>query len=386
MKHKLSLEQQSIITDLSKHLVVIAGAGTGKTTVLTEKIKYLINNNIKPNKILAITFTKKAANEMKLRINNEEVLVYTFDAYCYSLLKNQIDIEIIKDNIPFYKKEVLSFHLYDANLKVHKKPSKYNDYINYKLKNQVYDFNDLEYLALNQLNNQAFDYILVDEFQDTNMLQFEVLKALIKPNTKTMVVGDPDQSIYKFRGAYPNIFNDYIKHYNANILTLTNNYRSNKKIIQSANNLVAKNKDRIKKTLIAYNENLGVIALNIFNEDILEARFIINKYETLKKQGYKSFAILYRNHSMAYTIKLMLLNLNHNISLLTIHEAKGLEFDVVFLIGLNKNLFPSTNIINNLMLEEERRLMFVAVTRAKYELYLTSSSKKISRFVNELTK
>lgn len=383
MNVELSKEQLKIINNTDSHLAVIAGAGTGKTTILTKKIQKLITDGINPTEILAITFTKKAANEMVKRIKNSNVRVSTFDAYCYNLINKELNINIIEDNIPFFRKEVLSFHLYDANLKNGLKPRNYDKYVSYKKQNNFHDFNDIAYLSMPKLSSHHFSHILVDEFQDTNELQLKVLKTLITKDVKSFIVGDPDQSIYRFRGAKKEVFNDYINKYQASVLTLSFNYRSNKKIINAANNLIKYNKKRIKKLLISKRTLEGGIYFYSFKEQQAETDFIIHE---ISKYHNKTIAILYRNHSMAYELRIKLYDSINSINLLSIHEAKGLEFDVVFLIGLNKDIFPSYNIKQISYLEEERRLMFVALTRAKLHLYLITKKHHESLFIKEIQK
>jgi DNA helicase-2/ATP-dependent DNA helicase PcrA len=213
-------------------------------------------------------------------------------------------------------------------------------------------------------------------------------------------VGDPDQSIYRFRGANSKIIDKYIKEYNATLLTLGNNYRSNIKIISEANYIIKKNKDRIKKELTPNKKDEGVVLAFEFNNQIEETTFIISELKKLLNEGYlfNDIAIIYRNHSRATMFKRIymdhyLISIEPNINLLSCHESKGLEFKIVFIIGLEEGLFPSLydNMISEV--EEERRLFFVAVSRAKDKLYLTYSKKdefnqvrKPSRFLVELNR
>ncbi|VEU79589.1 ATP-dependent helicase [Haploplasma axanthum] len=379
---KYSDEQLAAINSKSKHTAVIAGAGSGKTTVLIQRIKKLLDDNVISSEILAITFTKKAAIEMRERLKNNDVLIKTFDSFCYQLL-NDKTIKFVEDNINFSSKEILSFSLYDINLKQGLKPKRYDDYEKYKNENSILDFNDLEYKALEIIKNKkiTYNYILIDEFQDTNSLQYQIFISLINKNTQTFVVGDPDQSIYGFRGADFTIINKFIKKYDSSVIILKNNYRSTNEIVKSANSLIDFNVNRISKKLSVIKKEVGMIKYYGFNNDIEEYRFIINMYLSIKVE-YQTFAILFRNHEQGFLYKKYFYN-NHEVSVLSIHESKGLEFDVVFLIGLNKNTFPSIINNQNLEIEEERRLMFVAVTRAKTRLYLTSSNKK-SKFIKEL--
>lgn len=382
---KLSIEQKAAIESKCKNILLIAGAGTGKTTVLTLKIQSILTSKINPSEILAITFTRKAANEMKARIKNDDIDVYTFDALCYKHIKDLYKIRIIEDNIPFYKNEVLSFHLYDANLRVGRKPQRYDEYVSYKLKNEVFDFNDIEYHFLNNIKrlNIKYKYILVDEFQDTNRLQFLIIKKLTNIHTNLFVVGDPDQSIYSFRGSYEHIFKDFIKEYKPQILKLSYNYRSNRNIIEVANTLISNNIKRIDKELISFKKGMELIEYYSFQTEDEEVEFVIKQFQNMDNSGNKSIAILYRNHFQSYELKRKLIENSIKVSILSIHEAKGLEYDVVFVIGLNKGVFPS--VINNEIssVEEERRLLFVAITRSKSKLYITSSNKP-SLFIREI--
>src|SRR5690606_10072304 len=142
-------EQLNAINTNFDHTAVIAGAGSGKTTVLIARINQILEENTEANQILAITFTRKAATEMIERINNQNVLIKTFDAFCYDLVVNYLKEDInILENSPFNETEITKFNNYDVNLRKGVKPLKYDDYVLYKQTNKLYDFNDLEYLAL----------------------------------------------------------------------------------------------------------------------------------------------------------------------------------------------------------------------------------------------
>lgn len=377
---KYNIEQLEVINSNEKHIAVIAGAGSGKTSVLVERIKRLTKTSVK---ILALTFTRKAAYEMQRRINDLNVDVFTFDSLCYQIL-NDTNINIVTDNIPFSKKEILSFNLYDVNLKIGKPPNKYLDYVLYKKEHNSYDFNDIEYEVLKVLSkkNIEYDYIFIDEFQDTNELQFKIFKRLLEnSNASTIVVGDPDQSIYRFRGANNLLINKYISSLKAKVIVLKTNYRSDIKIINCANNLIKNNNNRYEKSLAGNTKDLGQVEFRFFNTEILEYNYIIDVYEKIKKE-FKSYAILFRNHEQGYYYKNYFFN-DKSISVLSIHESKGLEFDVVFLIGVNNDVLPSKRENTIFELEEERRLMFVAVTRAKKRIYISSNTRK-SEFIKEM--
>lgn len=391
-----SNEQLKAIKTTDNHTAVIAGAGSGKTTVLIARINELLKKGVNPSNILAITFTRKAAYEMVERIENKNVNIKTFDAFCYDLVLKYINENIkILDKSPFTETEINKFNNYDVNLKRGLKPHKYKEYVNFKLENNLYDFNDIEYLSLDLIKkeNINYEYILIDEFQDTNELQYLIFKALINDNTKTFIVGDPDQSIYGFRGANFKIIAKYINEYNANMLILSNNYRSSDEILKRANSLIKKNKQRIDKNLVAVTKDKGRVEIRKFHNETFEFEYVIRNYEELKDK-YKTFAILYRNNYQGNLYKKHFRNKTDNILITTIHQSKGLEFDCVFIVGVNEKVLPADRISLVSELEEERRLFFVAITRAKRMLFISSSTNstlsgininhKESRFIKEL--
>lgn len=375
---KYSNEQIEAINTKTQHTAVIAGAGSGKTTVLIERINRILDSGANPDTILAITFTRKAAGEMSERINRSDLTIKTFDAFCYDLVQQHLKKDIyIVNKTPFKESEVVLFNNYDVNLKSGEKPKLYDEYVAFKEEERKLDFNDIEHLALEVIKDLkiTFDYILIDEFQDTNLLQYTIFENLINSNTKTFIVGDPDQSIYGFRGADFKLLSRYIEQFSANTLVLTNNYRSLPAIILVANNLISYNELRYKKDLNAFKEGNGVIYNSQFIDDVAEFNFVKNKYEELS-ETYESFAILYRNNYQGFLYRNHFKELDvDNVLVTTIHQSKGLEFDVVFIVGVNKGILPDEKMNMKEQEEEERRLFFVGVTRAKSELYLTSSKK-----------
>lgn len=606
---KLNKEQLDAVTSLEKHILVLAGAGTGKTKVLINRIAYLIENGMKENEIVAFTFTNKAAKEMKERLSillgrPHQVSVSTFHSYCYYLLKDfkeYLDFEkyftileeddknkLIHDIITQYKLPIKDSEISKqiSFIKNHKKQ-------NLELKNQVLlniifqkyqtkimkmqriDLDDLLYLTykllksnyfIKELYQEGISCILVDEYQDTNKIQYEIINLLSSNETSTFFVGDQDQCIYSFRGSNEQNIYDYISSTKAKIYKLEYNYRSSPKIIETANFIIKNNKKRIDKTLksidntFKYNVIYGRINTD-FDEAVYASKLII----ALRSKGYllKDIAILYRNNFLSVCfeqeltkqcipyqlhglypffkhkeirILIAYLNLminekddisfeiiintpprgigvatynkiisnakNNNISLmeslkniaddknsealnnfmklyqelrsiftslyletfikllmdklhyqefiltqpdskiklnrinefcniiqnmeidnlsnktaidfinniyldvakteakddkvnlLTIHQAKGLEFKVVILIGLNEGILPYKGIAED-ELAEERRIFYVAVTRAKERLYLLAANYRsingvrkhygVSRFVNEIS-
>lgn len=400
----LNEEQRKVVYANERFLFLLAGAGSGKTRVIIERISYLINKEVDGSKILAITFTKKAAEEMRVRLKNNEVNIHTFHQLCYENIKkhNQKEPFIIEDEkIPFTKEEKLNFSLYKNGEKRLRKPKKYNEYQAFLNKKNAYDFDDLLLQFYELLSKKAmvnYDYIFIDEFQDTNILQYKILKKMILPNTAVFAVGDPDQSIYAFRGASEKVILQYINDYKASIYKLSLNYRSNASIIFHANQLIKNNDREFKKQLIANNKKTSNVEHLLFKNEDEEAIYVIDWLRTLKTKKTET-AILFRYHERSYTLKYYLqinaityqdqdqLDLQFGINLLTMHQAKGLEFDNVLILGAEKHENRENMIKTD---EEERRLMFVAMTRAKTTLMFTSvlldeqkGRLKQSKFIEE---
>ena len=358
----LNSQQKKAVTTITGPVLVIAGAGTGKTHVITTRIAYLINEcAIAPQKILAITFTKKAAEEMvnrvKKKINTKNLRwICTYHGLCYRILKMEInhfgwdqkftviDAEeqttIIK-NILKSENIVLPSSLKPRNIVAKIKHIKKNidgivddnyqdlghllgntydeqfvkifmkivtSYSNYLKKNNYLDFDDLINFTYSLLKNhqdvrlkwqENFDYILVDEFQDTDYKQFMIIKYLTNPNHNNIfVVGDQNQTIYTWRGAYAKIFDEFAnwqKKYKK--ISLSINYRSTKKILAAANALIWHNGEKFGTMLSATNKNNFDIECFIGIDTSDEANYIIEKINHLHINDglpYDKIMILYR--------------------------------------------------------------------------------------------
>jgi DNA helicase-2/ATP-dependent DNA helicase PcrA len=390
----LNEEQMKVVDSNDPFIFLLAGAGSGKTRVIVEKIKRHIQEGVRPESILAITFTRKSSEEMKERIHHPDVRVHTFHQLAYLILKDELKMtfDVIHDDISrqFTHEELLAVTNYKNKLYQTKRPFVFKRYQDTLKRHHVLDFDDLLLFCLKAIKDdpslKTFDYIFVDEFQDTNLLQYTLLKQLLKKDTKLFAVGDPDQSIYHFRGATPQIIDLFIKDFQATLYQLTYNYRSAQTIITAANRLIERNRRTFKKRLQPIQTALGKVLSFRFINDNIEADNIITLIKSLNKKGIKQhkIAILYRNHFRVYTLLTKLhetsipfcihkdyLDQTEGVHLLTIHQAKGLEFDVVFLVGCEQHVLPSTKINLKSSLEEERRLMFVGMTRAKQLLVLT---------------
>ncbi len=586
----LNEQQKKAVIVCDKNLLIIAGAGSGKTKTLTHKIAYILKNNLaKPLEILALTFTNKAADEMKERVANvlntdiQGLYIGTFHSLSLRFLRKMGKNYTIYDkhDQEMLVKEIISSLNLDKSKFV---PSKVSSYIS-KLKNsaniefptkeiekiyKIYeeklissnavDFDNILINLINELKNNnelrinlqnQFKYILIDEYQDTNNMQYELIKQFYSGYNRIFAVGDEDQSIYAFRGANINnilsFSNDFLP---CEIIKLEKNYRSTKNILHIANTIITHNKMRIGKNL--YSDISGVEpVIKEFATNRDEANFVVNKIKNiLRENPQHSIAVLYRNNMLSRLFEEYLvqnnifyrkigahkffdkkeikdilsfiklaynekddvsfvraisnfggigektinnikdisdnLNINlfeasskftqkkhskivdfvnfvkilqkminsdsidsclkfvfdevfsiksfykenlrqanvdelidfaksmniesfmesvslydysqnfdsesaklqTNVNLLTIHAAKGLEFDYVFMVGLNEGILPS--LYQDSVIEEERRIMYVGITRAKKNLYLSyylsdfHNSYIPSRFLKEI--
>ena len=612
---KLNNEQRQAATFKDGPCLVIAGAGSGKTKVLTTRIANLIENGVKPYNILATTFTNKAAGEMRERINNiidaHDAFIGTFHSFGLKIIRENsalfnltstftlIDTEdqtsiikkimkdinitdkmvspaFIKNKISFIKNNMLSDseianYLISENEKIAVKV--YYEYEKILKRNNTLDFDDLlkkpvELFTSNkevlEKYQDKFKYILIDEYQDTNEVQYKLVKLLSKKYLNLFVVGDPSQSIYAFRGAnYQNILNFEKDFKGCTVIKLPQNYRSTQTILDAANEVISHNKQRKDLDLFSdLGQGVKIKYIRTFNDE-MENKRVIEEIQKLCEEGYnrKDMAIFYRTNAQSRSIedalvksnipykvygsfyfykrkeikdllaylklianpsddvslervinepkrkigdktidnlrekarslnismfeaidsgkelefKNLILNLieiskdtsitglidktlelskmketyendkslesdirlenlmefrsvsetyeketgNVNLSdflmevslvsdaaeysadadavtLMTVHSAKGLEFKVVFIIGLEENIMPiSKAMYDEEELEEERRLMYVAITRAKEKLYLLNAGRRMlygnmqvnppSRFISEIS-
>ena len=612
---KLNNEQKKAATFKDGPCLVIAGAGSGKTKVLTTRIANLIENGVKPYNILAITFTNKAAGEMRERVNNiinaHDAFIGTFHSFGLKIIRENsalfnltsaftlIDTEdqtsiikkimkdlnitdkmispaFIKSKISFIKNNMLSDSeianfLISENEKIAVKI--YYEYEKILKRNNTLDFDDLlkkpvELFTSNkevlEKYQDKFKYILIDEYQDTNEVQYKLVKLLSKKYVNLFVVGDPSQSIYAFRGAnYQNILNFEKDFKGCTVIKLPQNYRSTQTILDAANEVISHNKQRKDLDLFSdLGQGVKIKYIRTFN-DSMENKRVVDEIQKLCEEGYnrKDMAIFYRTNAQSRSIedalvkanipykvfgsfyfykrkeikdllaylklianpsddvslervinepkrkigdktienlrekarslnismfeaidsgkelefKNLILNLieiskdtsitglidktlelskmketyendkslesdirlenlmefrsvsetyeketgNVNLSdflmevslvsdaaeysldadavtLMTVHSAKGLEFKIVFIIGLEENIMPiSKALYDDEELEEERRLMYVAITRAKEKLYLLNAGRRMlygnmqvnppSRFISEIS-
>jgi len=330
-------------------LFVVAGAGTGKTKTLTTRIAYLIMNGVEPKHILAITFTNKAAREMKQRVSDmtgpyaSELWLYTFHAFGLQILRRHIaelpygykttftvideddGKKIISDIIKGMGLDIKQFsmkHLKNLislfktqRLKEFERTDEekiYKAYQTYLRENQLVDFDDLliytlelltDYPHIKQRYQTEFEHVLVDEFQDTDIVQYKILRILGNLHKNVFVVGDPDQSIYSFRGASYLNSERFIKDYSAETVILDKNYRSTNQILKSANKLISNNFNRPTAKNLESDLGLGEpITYYAADSDYSETFYVVNEIERLvryENYRYDDFAILYRNNALS---------------------------------------------------------------------------------------
>ncbi|ADK16724.1 MULTISPECIES: DNA helicase PcrA [Clostridium] len=359
LKSLLNKEQYEAAVYVDGPLLILAGAGSGKTRVLTYRIAHMIKDmNIYPSKILAITFTNKAAGEMKDRIKElvgdevDGMWVSTFHSSCVRILRREIDKLGYNKNFAIYdsydqkvlikqcmkelnisdkditdreiinkisgqKDNLISPHQFkkenEGNFRMNKIADVYLLYQKKLKDNNALDFDDLIYKTVQlfkenedilEFYQRKFKYIMVDEYQDTNRSQYEFVRLLAKAHKNICVVGDDDQCIYAWRGADIKNILDFEKDYpNAKVIKLEQNYRSKGNILKAANDVISNNSNRKEKMLRTESENGDKIKLYRAYSDIDEGRYIASKIKEILKEDegkqYKDFAILYRTNAQS---------------------------------------------------------------------------------------
>lgn len=492
-------DQLKAIKHLTGPAMVIAGPGSGKTTVITNRISYLIDSGVaRPSEILVITFTAAAASEMRSRFiklsadssYTSEPCFGTFHSIFYHFLRehpaySNLRLAEQSECVNILKRIVLSiipdntftsdYYIYLLNEISRQKTSLSSkpcmplldkvmpQYRAAMLKAGLIDFDDMLVLCLklmkeepsvlNHLRNK-YRFLMVDEFQDIDGLQFEIVRLLAAPDNNIFVVGDDDQSIYGFRGSDPGImlkFRDYYP--DAAFIELFTNYRSSKPIVRAAARLISHNKLRFDKSFEAVSTcRLGIDYVS-YRDREEEAEAVVRDILSLPPE-VESVAVLFRTHRTGNALrrcidsKLQSLHMQENavsgelhsgnkaaapihgcgnlstysdglgteveracrldgmksdqdevqnkliterlssVSLITFHASKGLEFDAVYIISANEGITPLKSAGND-EIEEERRLFYVALTRAKKFVHISDTStfynkkQKMSRFVRE---
>lgn len=450
-ENSLSDEQKRALTAIDGQFLVIAGAGSGKTRTIVYRTSLLLELGVNPEEILMITFTKKAASEMKERVeellkrNMKELEISTFHSFCAKQILKQkkfFNIEglnILEEKVKYKKLKELTekFHI----KKIKRVPflsgkrivellgkEKFKDtsienlltereklyqeelfqviegYLEFKKENKLFEFDDLLDVFINGMEKnenfkniiqKEYRYIIVDEYQDSNILQRRLLMNLVGNSGNLMVVGDDYQSIYGFRGAnFENILRFAEDFPKSKMIKLETNYRSTDEIIGYCNRIS-------KRFLLSYNKVAKGIGkkgpkpyIYSFKTKEKEAVFIMEKIQKLLVDGIKieDIAILYRNKFVVIHIikELQKAKINYylkkkedadngnvgyekdskgKISIVSVHSSKGLEWDYVFIPVMLEGIFPGGDTVE--IVEEEKRLYYVGCSRAKFVLYLT---------------
>lgn len=355
-------------------LLLLAGAGSGKTRVLTHRVAYLIEEKgVAPYNILAITFTNKAAGEMRERVDRivsfgaESVWVSTFHSLCVRILRRHIDNLDYQTNFTIYdsddQKAVVKECLKKLNMDSKQYPERgimaeisrakerfispaefdreasgnyrkmqvarvYNEYQAKLKQSNALDFDDLLYKTVELFQfhpeilknyQDRFRYIMVDEYQDTNHIQFLLIKQLAAKHRNLCVVGDDDQSIYKFRGAnIYNILNFEEEYPEARVIKLEQNYRSTKNILKAANGVISHNEGRKDKALWTELPEGDKVTFSLFDTEYQEAEKVVREIAKMHKnegKTYNYFAILYRTNAQSriFEEKLLMQNIPYKI-------------------------------------------------------------------------
>ncbi len=421
--------------------LVIAGAGTGKTSTMIAKIKNVIEHSIvNPQEIVILTFSRMAAEEIRKRLSSELNFNFepgfagTFHSFSLKLLKENSEYyfktkrinsfptiigseekenimrelimenpgkflgipatAVIKlsDNINHLNENIIAklktSQLFDEIINVN------NRYNNYKKVKLLIEFEDMinhaadlleKYTDLKKEINKKFRFIFVDEFQDTSENNFRLLSLLLpEEKINLFMVGDDFQSIYKFRHSKIDYIVNAEKYFpRISIHKLTFNYRSKKEIIGISNRFIKQNKFRTDKKISSYNGKGGKVKFYLITDMHYEAE-IINKIVCSLDWSF-SIAVLYRNNYQGEFLKAKFESNNYGrpVEFMTMHKSKGREFDVVIIAGISDKIIPD----RTTDVEEERRLFYVALTRAKNEihlLYYKNNKDEFPQFIREL--
>ena len=357
----LNAEQKKAVRQIDGPVLIMAGAGSGKTKALTCRIAYMLEQGISPHEILAITFTNKAAQEMRERVHNlvgndaEKIWMYTFHSFGARFLRREIKgYSTYTDRFTIYdsddSKQLIKNILKELNLDDKQYPPKsiqtrisnaknalqgpedfrmetggnfysekvadvYDLYDRYMKQNNALDFDDLLFVTTKLLSQEEirsrwqnrFGYILIDEYQDTNHAQYLMAKYIAGKRQNICAVGDADQSIYSWRGADLRNIMDFRKDYpKAKIIKLEQNYRSTRTILDAANAVIKNNIDRPAKNLWTENNTGEAIQKYVSEDEHGEADFIV---ETMMKEHrendvpYGSMAVLYRMNAQSRVIE-----------------------------------------------------------------------------------
>jgi DNA helicase-2/ATP-dependent DNA helicase PcrA len=432
----LNESQWQAVRHEGSHLLITAGPGTGKTHTLTHRIAHLLPSLKSDESILAVTFTNKAARQMQdrltaLGVRQSQLFIGTFHGFCLRLLRYYFEhtalpkdfkVAAPEDITGFDKETRERISLLKSSQLVISPDDDYKAYQRYLRQNSWIDFDDIlrEALLLLEDENIAgqlrrqYRYIFVDEYQDSNIVQNVLLKKLASEGVLLTAIGDANQSIYGFRGSRVELFGRYQEDFApAHILTLQENYRSAPSLLVASGQVMG------GVQLLANLQTQGKLVIHHAATDRAEADYVAHQIEKLiggldmntSRRAVRSLGdivILYRLNAERIVLGQALDHLGipyqvsqksrktevysdedalgqneeeleynvEKVSLMTLHAAKGLEFPVVFIIGCEDNLLPLDFMGMKGNVQEERRLFYVGMTRAKEHLYLTHAKRR----------
>jgi superfamily I DNA/RNA helicase len=395
MEIRLDKNQERAVRYERGNLMVIAGPGAGKTRIIIGRMQHLIKNGVQPDRILAVTFTNKAADEIQDRINISlennatEPLVSTFHSFALRILRDfyetaglnkyftvideEAQDEILKNFLRAhgvapsvnilrrlrshldYEKANVCYPIGHPNVKAEiadEIGEVFKEYQRFLIDNNAVDFNDLILLALMVLQGDEdarmkyrnrYDHILLDEFQDINRAQFELTRLIVRDDARVLAVADSDQMIYNWRGSNPELIKTFLHDYNAEKIELTENYRSASEIILATKSLISYNKPLNERKLKIPENVEARVGLIEVSEDKEDASIIAKIVESNVARGYKfgDIAIIYRMHGIGDDIEQELST--RNIPLLRIRPSdefirSGLD-QLMCYLRLSQNMF-----------------------------------------------
>lgn len=438
----LNEAQSAAVNHPAKRLLVVAGPGTGKTHTLVYRLSRTINTLTPNAKILSITFTNKAAEQLKERllardVGLHHVFVGTFHAFCLHLLREYWDRTALpKDfkiaseaDLQEFDRDLLRrISLLKSTCLAVDADDAYKMYQRSLRERGLIDFDDILRETLSLLDEEdvlskvrnTYQHIFVDEYQDINIIQHALLKVLVGQTGSIFAIGDPDQSIYGFRGSQVALFNRFTDDFSgAATIDLNENYRSAANLLQASHQVIAPQGSGDKKALLARMYAQGHLTIHEAASDRAEADYVASQIEKLiggtdmrfvgrTAFGFGDIAILFRLNAQRHCIAQALDHLGlpyqvaqraippqeysdeaalgqqeealeynvEKVSLLSLHASKGLEFPIVFIIGCEEHLLPLDIMEMNGDPQEERRLFYVGMTRAKQYLYLTHAKRR----------
>lgn len=378
---RFSARQYEAISSGEGTLLIVAGPGSGKTTVLTARIEYIIRNlQADPGSILVMTFSRAAAAEMKERFLStgasgaDKVCFGTFHSVFYRVLRTAYG-KLARNYI--FDDEAQDRIRFDEMLSMTEELLREREDICRQIR-------------------KKYRWILIDEFQDIDDLQFEIVKLIAPPgeNPNLTVVGDDDQSIYAFRGANPKIMLDFEKTYpGTRKVILDINFRSGGEITGAALRLIERNKNRFSKSIISYRGCGASVRIYEFENVRDEYMYAVSGIKDSVRHGCRpeNIAVLHRNNMQPWEFGHLLHDSGiEGVRLMTFHKSKGLEFSEVWIIDADDGVTPDIKAVADIEMEEERRVFYVAMTRARDRLNICRSSNyknrimRRSRFIDEI--